>query len=232
MHDLLRDVQSDTRSGIDDCWNQIGVRGDASCPKLIEHAHCRNCPSYSTAARALLDRNPPAGYLSDWTSHFAQGKQVQEADAQAAVIFRIGAEWFALPTMVLDEVAEQRTIHSLPHRQGGVVLGLVNVRGELLVCVSLGRLLGLADTAWPAAHQFAIVCGHLVVIGHEGGRLAFPVDEVKTSHRYNPSELRAPPATIFKAAVAHTKAILPWRDKIVGLLDDQIIFEELNRSLA
>src|SRR4029077_5730556 len=29
---------------VDDCWNRIGVRGDASCPELKHHVHCRNCP--------------------------------------------------------------------------------------------------------------------------------------------------------------------------------------------
>ena len=26
---------------IDDCWNRIGVRGDASCARLVEYVHCR-----------------------------------------------------------------------------------------------------------------------------------------------------------------------------------------------
>ena len=62
---------------------------------------------------------------------------------QSIVIFRIGPEWLALPTRVFQEIAERRTVHSLPHRQHGVVLGLINIRGELLICVSLGQLLGL-----------------------------------------------------------------------------------------
>ena len=48
-----------------------------------------------------------------------------------------------MPTSVIAEVAERRVIHSLPHRRTGIVLGVVNVRGELLVCVSLAQLLGV-----------------------------------------------------------------------------------------
>jgi len=33
------------------CWTTIGVRGDASCPELKQHVHCRNCPVYSAGAR-------------------------------------------------------------------------------------------------------------------------------------------------------------------------------------
>ena len=42
-----------------------------------------------------------------------------------------------------------RLIHSLPHRRQGIVLGLVNVRGELLICVSLARLLGIVPDPHP-----------------------------------------------------------------------------------
>ncbi|MEM7650108.1 MAG: chemotaxis protein CheW, partial [Cyanobacteria bacterium P01_A01_bin.70] len=34
-----------------DCWNQIGVRGDRTCPTLETVIHCHNCPVYSQAGR-------------------------------------------------------------------------------------------------------------------------------------------------------------------------------------
>ena len=122
----------DRRSTINDCWNRIGVRGDGSCPELEQYAHCRNCPVYSAAALTLLDRELPAGYAGRMDRPFRRTQEARRSRIlHSAIIFRIGAEWFALPTLALDEVAELRTIHSLPHRRSGVVLGLVNVRGEL-----------------------------------------------------------------------------------------------------
>ena len=59
------------------------------------------------------------------------------------MVFRIGAEWIGLPTDVFQEVAEECIVHTLPHRRGGVLAGLVNVRGELLLCVALEILLGM-----------------------------------------------------------------------------------------
>ncbi|SDV46390.1 chemotaxis protein CheW [Chitinasiproducens palmae] len=43
---------------VDDCWNRIGVYGDASCERLAEAIHCRNCEVYASAAIRLLDRVP------------------------------------------------------------------------------------------------------------------------------------------------------------------------------
>ena len=42
--------------GIDECWREIGVSGDRTCPELVEHLHCRNCPTHAQIARKLLDR--------------------------------------------------------------------------------------------------------------------------------------------------------------------------------
>jgi chemotaxis-related protein WspD len=229
MGDLTSDEPSRPVSRVDDCWNKIGVHGDASCPELKRHAHCRNCPTFTTAALALLERDPPPGYIGDWTRHFAQSKQDKEFGTLSAIVFRLGAEWFALPTLAFDEVAEQRTIHSLPHRRNGIVLGLVNVRGELLICVSLSKMLGMKGTVPPKPLRQS---EQLVIMRNERGRMAFPVDEVQSIHRYHPRDLKSVPATIVKAAAAYTKAVLPWHDNLVGLLDDQLILRTLNGSVA
>ena len=62
---------------------------------------------------------------------------------KTVVIFRIGTEWLALPTGIFQEVVDQCVVRTLPHRRGGILRGLVNVRGELLLCVALGAVLGL-----------------------------------------------------------------------------------------
>ena len=118
----------------------------ASCVELEQYVHCRNCPVYSAAALTLLDRELPPEHLAEWTAHFAGRKKLEEPDTHSAIIFRIASEWFALSTLALDEVAEPRTIHSLPHLRSSIVLGLVNVRGELLICVSLAKMLRLGET--------------------------------------------------------------------------------------
>jgi chemotaxis-related protein WspD len=223
---------SDRRNIIKDCWNKIGVRGDRSCVELEQHVHCRNCPTYSAAALTLLDRDLPAGYLSEWTAHFAGRKALDEPDIHSAIIFRIASEWFAFPTLALDEVVEPRTIHSLPHLRSSVVLGLVNVRGELLICVSLAKMLRLGETTSVDAKHKGIDSKRLVVIRHSGGRVAFPTDEVQSIHRYHPRELKSVPATIAKASAAYINALLPLQGKTVGCLDDQLLTQALDRIVA
>ncbi len=216
----------------DACWNSIGVHGDGSCPELERYIHCRNCPVYSQAAIELLGGEVPAGYRAQWTTHFATPKRVEDGDTQTIVIFRIGAEWLALPVPVVTEVASLRPIHSLPHRRSGVVLGLANVRGELLVCVSLGRVLGLDQSAADSLETRRGAHRRLLVIRRDEVRSVCPVDEVHGIHRIPSRELQEVPATVAKATATYSKAMVPWNGHSVGLLDDQLLCYTLQRSLA
>jgi len=216
---------------LDDCWNRIGVRGDGSCPELTQYVHCRNCPVYSAGASALLDAEAPAGYVADRTVRFSEAVHVEEGETRSVVIFRVASEWLALPTSVVIEVANLLPIHSLPHRLNGVVLGLASVRGELLVCVSLGQVVG-AEPLAAAGHQpRATAFKRLLVIRREAVRVVCPVDEVHGIHRFHPRELQDVPATVSKATVTYSTALLPWRGHSVGALDDQLLFYTLKRSL-
>ena len=211
------------------CWNKIGVQGDATCPELRKFVHCRNCPVHANAALQLLDRPLLPNCRREWTEHFAQPKTIAAPATGSALVFRIKAEWLALPTQAFQEVAEHRPVHSLPHRRQNPVLGLVNIRGELLICVSLGRLLGLERT--PSGHTARQVHERLLVANWHGNRLVFPADEVRGIHRFQMSELKEPPAILAKSNLSYTQGLLPWQGRTVGFLDADHLFSSLNRSL-
>lgn len=215
-----------------DCWTSIGVHGDGSCPELKHHVHCRNCPVYSDGARRLLDRDAPDGDVARWTRHVAQPKPIEGQHTQSVLIFRVGSEWLALPSPCVTEVAHLLPIHTLPHRPSGAVLGVASVRGELLMCVSLGFLLGIqpADGANPKGHRTSH--RRVLVIHREHVRIVCPVDDVHGIHRFDPRELREVPSTVARATVAYSKALLSWRDRSVGVLDDDRLFHALKRSAA
>lgn len=219
-----------TTEAIFDCWNKTGVEGDGTCSELQEYVHCRNCPVYSNAGLQFLNRALPPGYRQEWTEYLAEKKKPEAGSRISVVIFRLGSEWLALPTHALQEVTEQRPIHSIPHRRRGVVLGLVNVRGELLVCVSLARLLGLDHGASP--EELRSYYGRLLILMWDGARLAFPADEVHGIHRLHPEDATHPPMMTAQAALTFTRGVFSCQQKMVGLLDPEPLFSILNRSLA
>ena len=231
MHERLDTARRFDLAVPDDCWNRIGVCGDGSCPTLPQYVHCRNCPVYSAGAATLLDADVPASYFAEQTAYFAESaRATDKGETRSVVIFRVASEWLALPTPVVIEVANRLPIHSLPHRPNGVVLGLASVRGELLVCVSLLQVVG-GQPAAPTIHGRDAVYERLLVVRREAVHVVCPVDEVHGIHYFHPSELKAVPTTVAKAAITYSTALLPWKGRSVGTLDDQLLFYTLKRSL-
>ena len=213
-----------------DCWNTIGVRGDASCSELARYVNCYNCPVHAAAALELLDSPPPDGYQQEWTALFAQPARDLEPDGQSVVVFRVGTEWFALPASVVVEVSDVRPTHSLPHRRGGIAIGITNVRGELLVCASLAAILGIGAAAEPAHARPS--AGRLLVLRRDDVRAACPVDEIHGVERVRRRDLREVPTTLAKAASRFSTQLMTVQARSVGLLDDAQVFHALKKALA
>lgn len=227
-----RDLESTGSIKLNDCWNRIGVWGNCECGELKKVTHCRNCVAYSSAAAQLLGAELPPGYLQRWSTHFAAEQKVESLQMQAALIFRIGAEWLALPPTNLQEIAEGRPIHSVPRGRSNTLLGLANIRGELLVCVALDRVLGSEEIRPETSSSKRKLYRRMVVAGREGSRFVFPVEEVHGIHRFDPNELKAVPSTVAKAQSTYIQGILLWQNKSVGCLDDQLLFGMLDGSLT
>jgi chemotaxis-related protein WspD len=228
---------------IDACWSRIGVWGRADCAELKTHIHCRNRPVYSHAAAAMLDGAIPEGYLDEWTTHVATPKNPPAVAAFSLLVFRINTEWFALPMSVLDEVVERRLIRTLPHMRSAFIRGIANIGGQLLVCVSLTRLLELPGRT-EREKTTQTIFERLLVVTTPGGRIAIPVSEVAGPARCQADDLRPVPATIERAPTHFTLAVWPWQqcrydasgpaiESInISVLDTQRLFAAIEKGLA
>jgi chemotaxis signal transduction protein len=58
------------------------------------------------------------------------------------------------------------------------------------------------------------------------------VEEVRGLLRFEAPELQEPPAILAKSRLSYTQSILHWQDRVVGLLDAELLFSSLNRRLA
>ena len=223
-----------SQATLNPCWNRTGNFGDKTCPELKQYIRCLNCGVFRGAAATLLDRESPEGYLEYWTERASQPLVPKLPGTRSIVIFRVGMEWLALPTEVFLEVVELRPVHSLPHRRDGLVRGLVMVRGELLICISLSHWLGLeAPAASLAARQKGrSVYERMLVVGHKGERVVFAVNEVHVGVRYHPDELKTVPATVAQSSAPYTFGLLSWENRNVGVLDETLMFQALSRHLA
>jgi chemotaxis-related protein WspD len=205
---------------------------------------------FAAAGRRFLDAPSPAGYLEEWTQRLTVPIEEAATDLQSVLIFRLGEEWMALRVGVLLEVTNWRPIRRIPHR-AALLAGLVNIRGELYLCVRLDQLLGAEARSGDRAsapsisrnednprnsNGSAVVAppasaARLVVVRRDGDRWAFPVDEVDQVYRFSTSTLTGAPATLARAARRLTQGVFVWRERSIGYLDDGRIFDVLRATI-
>ena len=156
------------------CWKEIGIFGDFSCPKLAGIVHCRNCNEYNRAGRRLFDREVSDEFLREWTENLTGMKESEALDSISVIVFRITNEWLACKTLYLQETTNIRPVHRVPLRTNNAFRGVVNINGELLLCVSMADLLECASEEDKEKADM-MVYERMVVINKTGERYVFPV---------------------------------------------------------
>jgi len=228
----MTDRALNSAAALDDCWNRIGVwsREKASCPELKRFVHCRNCDRYSAAGRQMLERPVPVAYRQEWTERFTHAKYAHEDSSKSVLLFRLGDEWLGIDSLFVNEITPMRTIHCLPHKNDSLVKGLVNIRGELKICISIGSILHLekARQSYTTDHE---ILERMIFIEKDGQSFVFPVSEVYGIFRYADSALQAAPATVAQSRHSYTNGILCWDNRHVGVLDHELLFYALARGL-
>ena len=228
---------------LEDCWNHIGVFGDRSCEVLIDCVHCRNCHVYSAAGRSLLERLPPGDYLQEWTSVLAETKRGSESSTLSAdgtvvrsdqslsvMIFRLASELFALPVGVFLEVSAPFMVHSVPGRTNDLFLGMVNIRGEIMLAASLTNLLGLKTLQDSSGSHTGV--SRMAVAGALEGKWVFPIDEIYGIYIFERDDVKPAPVVISNANSSFASGVFQWQNRSVALLDPDRIFSALNTEIS
>jgi chemotaxis-related protein WspD len=170
----------------------------------------------AACATEFFDRSPPEGYLDEWSQRLVLPEEQTEDRWESVVVFRLGSERLALDTTSLVEVTAPQPVHVIPHRASGVLLGLVNIRGQLRICVSLHGLLGVETPATGGGPANA--AARMMILQDGADQWVFPVEEVSGVHRLASSDRRDVPSTFGKAS-SFSRLVFSWNEATVGLLD-------------
>lgn len=180
-----------------------------------------------------LERPIDEGAIDAATTYYAAPPERVDVATSSCFVFRIGKEWLAFPMAMLDEVVGSGTSHALPHRRGSVKVGLVSVRGDIIVHVSLAGLLGIpGDGEKTGVHGSVRVTPRIVVLAAPAGRIAVTVDEIAGIQSYDPEAVRPVPSTLSQSLHSHAVAIINSGDRVVGLLDGERVSASLVRALS
>lgn len=181
--------------------------------------------AHSNAILRLLDRPITPADLNAGAALAELPAEPSRRDSVRYLLFRIGDETAALPASILRRVTPAARPVPIPHRTSGTLLGVCNIRGELVLCADLRRLLGLPsrDPA-DANNNAATGARRMVVLGPADQCWAFEVDALLGIESIDPATLRSPPVTVEHARSHFTAGVADVAGVSVTFLDaDRIL---------
>lgn len=176
------------------------------------------------AARLVFDREVEPEILSEWTTQTAAPKPASEARLAGALLVRAGEEWLGLPASIVESAMPVGPIHSVPYLSSRAFLGLVNMDGELLPCVSLAVLAGAEPDPAPARPR-------IITVKVAEGRFSLLADEAVGTCGYDPESASPPPVTVSKSPHRLVKHMAHLEGRTAGIADETLLGRALFRSL-
>lgn len=188
---------------------------------------------FSCMMNKLLDRPIPEEYKDFWT-HLLMKEKIPSQKKQeiSVVLFRLGKEWLALSTKVFKTISEMRVSHVVPHKSNSIFLGLVNIGGRLRMHVSMHQLLEIPNEQGEKLALSPITYHRMIVIEKDNQIWSFSAEEVHGIQTFVTDQITSVPVTLSKSTSNYLKGIVSWESKNVALLDEELLFYSLKRSLS
>lgn len=178
----------------------------------------------------LLDRPIPPSDLDAGAAMAAQPAEMRGGRITRILLFRLGEETAGVQARALRRVTPLARAVPIPHRSSGVLRGVCNIRGELVLCADMHRLLGLPERA-------AVAAGgpdsrRMVVVGPAENSWAFEVDALMGIESVDPAAFRSPPVTVEHAIGDFTLGVTEVGGQSVTVLDAERILAGFKAGLA
>ncbi|NQV35756.1 MAG: chemotaxis protein CheW [Phycisphaeraceae bacterium] len=139
---------------------------------------------------------------------------------------------FALPSRLVLDIAGFSDIHTIPFKTNKVLLGMANFSGDLRLCVSVHELLidqehDLSDTN--ADRNDRRIYKRMMTAGTNNIPWSFLVDEIVEIKHIRHSDVDSDVSPDIKAST-YALGTTSLNDQTVIILDDQLLFDSLERA--
>ncbi len=181
----------------------------------------------------LLHRPYPENYNADSIQSLKQPIIEESIPKKSLLVFRIQNEWLALPSHCIKEITQPTFVHTLPHTNNPILLGITNVQGDLLITISMQNLLGITNSTQktPGTYIYSMYTRN-IVFGWKSDIFVFPVDEIYGLSYIKLDSIEPIPISILKSLKNFFTGIFTLPNDVlsVGLLNEQLIINSLHKN--
>lgn len=137
--------------------------------------------------------------------------------AERDIIFLVGKDEYGLDVQGVTAIEPMTDIVPVPNAPG-CVLGLMNLRGEVIPVYSLRKRFGMEELADRERNK-------LIVARYDGKFIALKVDEVLEMHDFEDSAISDTPVITKSARTTYVRAVANKQGKLVLLLEPSGMYE-------
>lgn len=138
--------------------------------------------------------------------------------AERDIIFRIGEQEYGIDVQLVTAIEQMMDIVPVPNGPD-CVLGLMNLRGEVIPVYSLRKKFKLEEYTDPEKTK-------LIVTRYDDMPLAFKVDEVLEMYDFTENLITGTPVIAKSAQTAYVRGVANKQGKLVLLLNPSTMYEE------
>lgn len=190
-------------------------------------------PESLGAILRLLDRPVSDADMAAGAEGAARSVERRSLDSFGVLLFRLSEETLAVPARLLRLTTPYTAPAPIPGRSSGILRGLCNIRGELVLCADLRRMLGLKEGGSSSSdEEGGEDTRRMVVIGPADASWVFAVDGLIGVERVDGGALQAPPMTVEHAIGAFVLGLAEIDGAQVTVLDGERILDGFKAALA
>jgi len=145
--------------------------------------------------------------------------EVELHDTVAILRFRLGVEWYAVRVSEVREIFHDYEITAIPCVPG-YILGVVNIRGEILSVTDPARLMSLGGI--DLDHQ---ALPPAVVVAHDDVATALVVDEIGDITEVDAGAIEPPISTIDRSQAEFIAGTVHDASSLIGLVSIEKVLE-------
>jgi len=174
-----------------------------------------------------LDLPIPEGQREVWAQQLAVELQTTTTGKQIRhFVFRVGAEWFGIEPKVLTLTLPDTRPSQIPHQPSGLVEGLINADGRIVVCIRMPRVWDIMPSQNPSGQNRRVL-----VLNIEGWTFAIRADEVLGMEDFLEEEIQPLPQGTQDALRRCGHGIALHKSRAVTLLNATHFAGEVRKKL-
>jgi chemotaxis signal transduction protein len=188
--------------------------------------------SHGGALDRLLDKPVSLQDLAAGAEDAAATADSLARGTVGVLLFKLGDETLAIPAKALRRITTHTRTSPIPRRTGGILRGLCNIRGELVLCADIRRMLGLPTRDSEEKSAEGPDSRRMVVIGPADASWVFEADCLVGVERIDPGALIPAPMTVEHAIGAFVSGLAEVGGSRVTVLDADRILAGFKAGLA